>query len=69
MITSGVELQATRERIGWFEDQLARMRVAAQPQDFPLMASGYLAAIDQMQREVTEYLGRHASQPSPAKVS
>jgi hypothetical protein len=69
MIASDVELQATRERIGWFEDQLARMRVAAQPQDFALMASGFLAEIDKMQGEVMEYLGRHASQPPPAMAS
>jgi hypothetical protein len=33
------------------------------------MAGGYRAEIEKMQREVLEYLTRHASQPPPAEVA
>ncbi len=57
-----------RARIAYFEDLLAQMRVAARPELFPSMASGYRAEIEKMQREVLEYLTRHASQPAPTVV-
>ena len=69
MIANDDELQGTRARIAQFEDLLAKMRVAARPELFPSMASGYRAEIEKMQREVLEYLTRHASQPSPAEVA
>lgn len=69
MIANDDELQGTRARIAYFEDLLAQMRVAARPELFPTMASGYRAEIERMQREVLEYLTRHASQPSSAEVA
>ena len=39
-----------RARIAYFEDLLAQMRVAARPELFPSMASGYRAEIEKMQR-------------------
>ena len=45
---------------------LAQMRVGASAELFPAMASGYRAEIEKMQREVFDYLTRHASQPLPA---
>jgi hypothetical protein len=45
------------------------MRITARPDLFPSMASGYRAEIEKMQREVLEYLTRHASQSTPAEVA
>ena len=69
MIANDEELKGTRGRIAHFEDLLAQMRVGANPELFPLMASGYRAEIEKMQREVLDYLTRHASQPVPAEVA
>lgn len=69
MILNDTELKGTRARIAYFEDLLAQMRVAASPELFPSMASGYRAEIEKMQREVLEYLTRHVSQNPPAQVA
>jgi hypothetical protein len=69
MIANDEELKGTRTRIAYFEDLLAQMRVAARPELFPSMASGYRAEIEKMQREVLEYLTRHVSQPPPVEVA
>ena len=69
MIANDDELKGTRQRIADFEDLLAQMRVAARPDLFPSMASGYRAEIEKMQREVLEYLTSHVSQRQPAAVS
>jgi hypothetical protein len=66
MIANDDELKGTRARIAYFEDLLAQLRVAASPNQFPSMASGYRAEIQKMEHEVLEYLTRHASQPAPA---
>ena len=68
MIANDEEWQGTRARIASFEDLLAQMRVAARPELFPSMASGYRAEIEKMQREVLEYLTCHVSQTPPAEV-
>jgi hypothetical protein len=69
MIANDDELKAIRGRIAYFEDLLAQMRVAARPELFPNMASGYRAEIEKMQREVLAYLACHISQPPPAEVA
>ena len=69
MIANDEELKGTRARITYFEDLLAQMRVAAAPELFPSMASGYRAEIEKMQREVLEYLTRHVSESPSAKVA
>ena len=69
MIANDAELKGTRARIAAFEDLLAQMRVAAKPELFPSMASGYRAEIEKMQREVLDYLTRHASQTATAEVA
>jgi hypothetical protein len=69
MIANDEELKGTRARIAYFEDLLAQMRVAAPPDLFPSMASGYRAEIEKMQQEVLDYLTRHASQLLPAEVA
>ncbi len=69
MIANDDELKGTRERIAYFENLLAQMRVAAPAESFPAMASGYRAEIEKMQREVLEYLTRHVTQRAPAEVA
>lgn len=68
MIANDEELKGTRARIAYFEDLLAQMRVAAPPELFPSMASGYRTEIEKMQGEVLQYLTRHVSQPTPIEV-
>lgn len=69
MIANDEELEGTRKRIAYFQDVLAQLRVAAAPELFPSMASGYRAEIEKMQREVMEYLTQHASQTPCAEVA
>ena len=69
MIANDDEWKGTRARIAYFEDLLAQMRVAARPELFPSMASGYGAEIEKRHGEVLAYLTRHVSQPSPAEVA
>jgi hypothetical protein len=68
MITSDVELQTTQERPAYFYRILAQLRVTSRPEVFPSMASGYRAEIEQMQREVLDYLTRHATEPVTAEA-
>ena len=57
MIANDQELDATRERIRHFQDQLAYLRkVETNPTNYRLSASGFLAEIERMQLEVREYL-------------
>jgi hypothetical protein len=53
----------TQERIAYFLRLLAELRVTSRPEEFPLVASGYRAEVEQMQREVLDYLTHHAAQP------
>jgi hypothetical protein len=69
MIHNDQELQATQERIAYFQRLLAQLRVTATPTEFPLVASGYRAEVVRMQDEVLAYLTRHASEPVPTEVS
>jgi len=60
MITSDRELEATWDRIRWFQEQVAHLRrVETIPANYRLAASGFLAEIDRMQLEVREYLSLH----------
>ena len=68
MIRNDQELRGTRERIGYFQDLLAQLRVTATPEEFPFVASGYRAEIERMQSEVMDYLTRHSSVPAPTKA-
>lgn len=69
MIESDDELKGTQERIAYFQGLLTQLRVTATPDEFPLVASGYRAEIERMQREVLDYLTRHASEPVPARAA
>jgi hypothetical protein len=69
MIQNDTELKCTQERIIWFEGLVAQFRVSVPPEEFTLMAGGYLAEIEKMHQEVMEYLKRHANQPAPAEAA
>lgn len=62
MIANDTELEVTQQRIAYFQRLLAQMRKTARPTEFHAMASGYIAEIEKMQKEVMEYLSRHISE-------
>ena len=68
MIANDMELSVTQERIAYFQGLLAQFRITATPEEFPAMASGYRAEIERMQKDVLEYLTRHASSSIQAKA-
>lgn len=68
MIANDRELETTQERIAYFQGLLAQLRVTANRDQFPLMASGYRAEVERMQREVLDYLTRHASEGVTAEA-
>jgi hypothetical protein len=68
VITSELELQAAQERVAYLHRVLAQLRVTSRPEVFPSMASGYRAEIERMQREVLDFLTRHASEPVTAEA-
>jgi hypothetical protein len=63
MLKNDKELQATKERIRYFQDQVGKLRqVETNPQNYRLSAGGYLAEIDRMNLELREYLSLHPSE-------
>jgi hypothetical protein len=63
MIRNDQELDATKERIGYFQQQLEKLRqVEPNPQNYRLSSGGYLAELDKMNLEVREYLSLHPSE-------
>jgi len=63
MIRNDQELEATKERIGYFQQQVEKLRqVETNPENYRLSAGGFLAEIDRMNREVREYLSLHPSE-------
>ena len=63
MIRNDRELEATKERITYFQQQVEKLRqVETNPQNYRLSAGGYLAEIDRMNLEVREYLSLHPSE-------
>jgi hypothetical protein len=69
MIANDNELKGTQACVAYFQDLLSQMRVTASPELLPSMASGYRAEIEKMQREILDYLTRHAGQIPPAEVA
>ena len=67
MIQNDQELRGTQERVLYFEKLLAHMRVNASVEEYPAMASGYLAEVKKMQQEIVDYLQRHASESVQAE--
>lgn len=66
MIQNDQELTVTRERIAYFLDLLARLRVSSRPEELPLVTSGYRAEVERMQREMLDYLTQPAAQQAKA---
>ena len=64
MIQNDQELAVTRERIAYFLDRLARLRVSSRPQELALVATGYRSDVERMQREVLDYLTQPAVKAS-----
>ena len=63
MIKNDQELQATRERLQRFQQQIERLRqVENNPENYRLSAGSFLAEIDRMNLEVREYLWLHPSE-------
>ena len=63
MIQNDQELEATKARLRYFQDQVEKLRqVEINPQNYRLSAGGYLAEIDRMNLEVREYLLLHPSE-------
>ena len=57
VISDDQELEATKERIAYFQQQVEKLRqVETNPQNYRLSAGGYLAEIDRMNLEIREYL-------------
>jgi len=63
MIRNDLELEATKERIAYFQRQVEKLReIESNPQNYRLSAGGYLAEIDRMNLEIREYLSLHPSE-------
>jgi hypothetical protein len=67
MIKNDQELEATLERVRYFQQQVERLRkVETNPKNYRLSAGGYLAEIDRMNLEVREYLWLHPTEVQAA---
>ncbi len=63
MIRNDQELEAAKERIGYFQQQVEKLRqVETNPQNYRLSAGGFLAEIDRMNLAIREYLSLHPSE-------
>ncbi|HEV8059888.1 MAG TPA: hypothetical protein VGP68_08445 [Gemmataceae bacterium] len=62
MIHSDQELKVTLERVSYLLDLLARLRISSRPEELALVAGGYRAEVERMQREVLDYLTQPATQ-------
>jgi hypothetical protein len=63
MINNDQELNATRERIQRFQQQVERLReIENNPENYRLSAGGFLAEIDRMNLEIREYFWLHPSE-------
>ena len=69
MIRNDQELQGSQERIAYFCQVVAQMRVTETAENFPSLASGFLSEIEKMHAEIMEYLSRHATEPAPAEAA
>ena len=63
MIKNDRELQATFDRLRYFQQQVETLRrVETNPTNYRLSAGGYLAEIDRMNLAIREYLWLHPSE-------
>jgi hypothetical protein len=69
MIKNDRELQATFERLRYFQQQVETLRrVETNPTNYRLSAGGYLAEIDRMNLAIREYLWLHPSEVADATL-
>lgn len=66
MIQNDEELTVTRERIAYFLNLLARLRVSCRPEELALATGGYRAEVERMQREMLDYLTQPVEQTAKA---
>jgi hypothetical protein len=60
MLRNDQELEATLERIRYFQQQVEKLRqTETNPQNYRLSAGGYLGEMDRMNLQVREYLSLH----------
>ena len=64
MIHNDHELTVMRERISYFLDLLARLRVGSRPEELTLVSGGYRAEVERMHRDVLDYLTQPAAKAS-----
>lgn len=70
MIKNDRELQATFERLRYFQQQVEVLRqVETNPTNYRLSAGGYLAEIDRMNLAIREYLWLHPSEVKDETIS
>lgn len=70
MIKNDTELKGTKERIDYFLSVVDQIRIkSSSPADYRLYANSYLAEIENMNREVLDYLKKHPSEIEPAKAA
>lgn len=63
MIQNDQELQAMKERISYFQQQVETLRrVETNAQNYRASAGGFLTEIDRMNLEIREYLSLHPSE-------
>ena len=63
MIRNNLELEATKERIRYFQHQVEKLRqTETNPHNYQLSAEGFIAEIDRMNLEVREFLSLHPCQ-------
>jgi hypothetical protein len=63
MIRNDQELQAMKERIAYFQQQVETLRrVETNALNYRASAGGFLAEIDRMNLEIREYLSLHPSE-------
>jgi len=63
MIHNDQELEVTKQRIRYFQQQVEKLRwVETNPKNYHLSAGGFIAEIDRMNLEVREYLSLHPSE-------
>jgi hypothetical protein len=69
MIQIDKELAVTQDCTAHFLRLLAQLRETNRPEESPLVASGYRAEVEKMQREVLDYLTQRRTEfiPFPTK--
>ncbi len=70
MITDDNELAGTQNRLASFYRIVAQICAnASSPQEYHLYSNSYLAEIEQMNREIIEYLKQHPLELKPAEAA